>query len=88
MSEAARRLQFRNRYLMIAKNDRAADLARDLPLLIAWEAVTLGHVLLRERHLLGGYAEARRLLGRARGRRRLVQARARARVPFGLEPPP
>jgi GT2 family glycosyltransferase len=74
MSEAARRLQFRNRYLMMVKNETGAGLARDLPWIAGYEVLALGHVLLRERHLLGGYRDAWRLCGRAWRRRREVQA--------------
>ena len=88
MSEAARRMQFRNRYLMIAKNDSWRDLARDLPWIASYEVLALGHALLRERFLLAGYREAWRLRHGARRRRSVVQARRRVgRVPFGLEVP-
>ncbi len=83
-----RRLQFRNRYLMWFKNETRAGLGRDLPLIAAYELAALGHVLLREPHLLLGYAEAWRALPGARRRRREIQSRrAVRRVPFGLEPP-
>jgi GT2 family glycosyltransferase len=89
MSLADRRMQFRNRYLMMAKNDSARELARDLPRVALYEALALGHVLLRERELLGAYAEAWRRLPAARRRRRDIQARRRTRrVPFGLEASP
>jgi GT2 family glycosyltransferase len=85
MSLAARRMQFRNRYLMMAKNDSARELGRDLHRVALYEALALGHVLLRERELLGAYAEAWRRLPAARRRRRAIQARRRVRrVPFGL----
>jgi len=87
--ERDRRVQFRNRYLMMAKNDTSALIA-DLPRVLAYEVLALGHVLLRERHLLRGYAEAARLMPRAlRLRRELTQrrhGRPAAAVPFGLEP--
>ena len=90
--ERDRRVQFRNRYLMMAANDSTAALARDLPRILAYELLALGHVLLRERHLLRGYAEARRLLPRARRRHALLErklaGRGRSDVPFGLEPVP
>jgi GT2 family glycosyltransferase len=89
MSVAARRMQFRNRYLMMVKNDSARELARDLPWVALYEALALGHVLLRERELLGAYAEAWRRLPAARRRRRDIQVRRRTRrVPFGLQARP
>jgi GT2 family glycosyltransferase len=87
MSPEARRLQFRNRYLMIAKNE-GRELARDLPLVLGYEVLALGHVLLRERHLLGAYRDAWRRLPAARRRRRTIQARrAAGRVRYGLRAP-
>ena len=84
-----RRVQFRNRYLMMLKNDSLASFARDLPRIAAYEVVALGYALLRERHLLRGYAEALRLAPEARRKGRAI-ARVRRmdprRVPFGLEP--
>jgi GT2 family glycosyltransferase len=87
ISPAARRQQFRNRYLMMAKNETGRGLRRDGLLIAGYEFLALGHVLLRERHLLAGYREAWRLLPRARARRRLIQARRRVDLPpFGLRP--
>jgi GT2 family glycosyltransferase len=84
-----RATQFRNRLLMIAKNDSAADLLRDLIPLLSYEVLALGYALLREPELLGGYREFWRRLPEARRQRRLIAARRRvARVPFGLAPPP
>jgi GT2 family glycosyltransferase len=92
MPERDRRMQFRNRYLMMVKNDTARGLTRDLPRIAAWEIGALGYALVRERHLLGAYGEAARLLPAARRRRRVIQtARRKARVddvPFGLEVQP
>jgi GT2 family glycosyltransferase len=88
VAEAHRRLQFRNRYLMWFKNETRGGLARDLPFIAAYEIAALGHVLLRERHLLRAYAQAWRALPQMRARRRAVQERRVVRrVPFGLEPP-
>jgi GT2 family glycosyltransferase len=78
-----RRLQFRNRLLMMAKNDTARSIAADLPRILAYEVLALGYALLRERALLRGYADFARLLQRARRRRRPPAAA----VPFGLMPP-
>jgi GT2 family glycosyltransferase len=85
---AHRRLQFRNRLLMIAKNETWASFARDWWRIAAWEVLALGYAVLRERTLLRGYLEFWRLLPGALERRRVTQPRrARARrVPFGLVP--
>jgi GT2 family glycosyltransferase len=87
-TDADRRTQFRNRLLMIAKNDSWRDLVRDATPLVAYEVAALGYALVRERELLGGYVEAWRRLPEARRQHRLIQARRRVkRVPFGLVPP-
>jgi GT2 family glycosyltransferase len=87
MSRSDRRLQFRNRYLMMIKNETAAGLARDLPAIALYETLALGYVLLREPYLLAGYRDAWRLRRGAWRRRRLVQARRRDSPPFGLRAP-
>ncbi|HEY0343076.1 MAG TPA: glycosyltransferase family 2 protein [Solirubrobacteraceae bacterium] len=89
LSEAHRRLQFRNRLLMMAKNDSWSDVRRDLHRIAFYELLAIGHVLLRERHLLRAYGDALRALPAARRRRAAVQAarRAGARPPFGLRAP-
>jgi GT2 family glycosyltransferase len=88
MSAVDRRTQFRNRYLMIAKNDSIRDLLRDAGPLLLYELLALGYSVLREPELLSGYRDAFARLGGARERRRVIQARRRVgRVPFGLEPP-
>jgi GT2 family glycosyltransferase len=87
--ERDRRVQFRNRYLMMVKNDTSA-LVRDIPRVAAYEVAALGFALLRERSLLRGYGEAARLVpGALRDRRELrakLRDRPRTHVPFGLEP--
>ena len=89
--ERDRRVQFRNRYLMMLKNDSPASLVRDLPRIAAYELLAFGHAALRERHLLRGYGEAARLAADARSQGREIARRRRIdprRVPFGLEPQP
>jgi GT2 family glycosyltransferase len=89
VAEAHRRLQFRNRYLMWFKNETRGGLLRDLPFIAGYEVAALGHVLLRERHLLRGYREVWQALPAMRARRRAVQERRVVkRVPFGLSPEP
>lgn len=88
VTAADRRTQFRNRLLMVAKNDSPADLRRDLAPIATYEVLALGFAVLRERELLGGYREARARLPEARRQGRLIQARRRVdRVPFGLVAP-
>ena len=86
-----RTMQFRNRYLMMAKNDPGAALLRDLPRILPYELAAFGFALLREPHLLRGYVEAVRLLPRMRRKRAVLQRRRRERgaapPPYGLEPP-
>lgn len=89
--EEDRRAQFRNRYLMMLKNDSLSSFARDLPRIALYELLALGHALLREPHLLRAYGEALRLAPEARRQGRELAARRRiapAALPFGLEPQP
>ena len=92
MPEWDRMMQFRNRYLMIVKNDPLPALLRDLPRILAYEVLALGFAVLRERHLLRGYVEAAQMLPRMLRKRAVLQQRRRARgappVPYGLVPPP
>lgn len=88
VSPVDRRTQFRNRYLMIAKNDTLAGLLRDAGPMALYELLALGYAVLREHELFGGYVEAARRLPLAVRSRREIQARRRVkRVPFGLLPP-
>ncbi|HEY5196735.1 MAG TPA: glycosyltransferase [Solirubrobacteraceae bacterium] len=89
LDPAHRRLQFRNRLLMIAKNETAGSFARDFHRIVFYEFLAFGHCLLREPDLLGGYADALRLLPAARRRRALIAPRRAGgrRVPFGIRPP-
>ena len=84
-----RMMQFRNRYLMVVKNDPLPALVRDLPRILAYEVLALGFALLRERHLLRGYVGAARLLPRMLRRRAELQQRRQgsSALPYGLEPP-
>ena len=83
-----RATQFRNRLLMIAKNDSAGALLGDMAPLLSYEILALGYALLREHELLGAYREFVARLPEARRQRRLIAARRRVRrVPFGLVPP-
>ena len=85
-----RTVQFRNRYLMMAKNDPLSSLARDLPRILVYELLALGFALVREPFLLRGYAGAARLMPRMLRKRRELQRRRRDRgappPPYGLEP--
>ena len=89
LPEAHRRLQFRNRLLMMAKNDTWADVRGDLHRIALYELLALGHVLLRERHLLRAYAaRCARCPPRAgAGASCRPSARPGAPPPFGLRAP-
>ncbi|MBV9311689.1 MAG: glycosyltransferase family 2 protein [Solirubrobacterales bacterium] len=91
IAEWQRQVQFRNRYLMIVKNDPLRLLLRDLPIVLGYELVAFGYVLLRERFLLAGYAQAASLLPVMRRKRRVLQRVSRLRrsssAPYGLLPP-
>jgi GT2 family glycosyltransferase len=89
VSEEERRMQFRNRYLMMLKNETRSGLARDGALIAGYEVLALGFVVMRERYLLTGYRDAARLARRALAARRHVQVRRRVKMPpFGLRPRP
>ena len=92
IAEWQRMVQFRNRYLMIIKNEPLPSLLADLPRIAAYELLALGFALVRERHLLRGYIEAARVVPRMLQKRAGLQRRRRARgavpVPYGLEPTP
>lgn len=83
-----RRLQFRNRLLMIYKNETRWGLLRDWPSILAYEVAAFGYALLRERVLLGAYRDFLAARPAAARRRRVIQTRASVRrPPFGLAPP-
>jgi hypothetical protein len=77
---------------MMVKNDTAQDLRGNMLPIVGYEIAAFAYALLRERHLLRGYAELRHLLPSARRQRLEIQARRRSRgiprAPFGLEPQP
>ena len=84
-------MQFRNRYLMMAKNDPLSSLVRDLPRILPYEMLALGFALLRERFLLRGYARGRAAAAAhagqaARAPAPPARARRAAPPPYGLEP--
>jgi GT2 family glycosyltransferase len=91
IAEWQRMVQFRNRYLMIMKNDPVPALLRDLPRILPYELAALGFALLREPFLLRGYGEAVRHFPRMRRKRTVLQRRRRERgaprTPYGLVPP-
>jgi len=65
-----RRQSFRNRYLLVAKNATLGDVVRGLPFIAAFEIGSLGYAVVRDRALLGAYAEAARLAAGALAERR------------------
>lgn len=84
---AHRRLQFRNRLLMLLKNETPAGLLRDLPWIASYELAALAFALLLDRPLLPAYADVWRARHATLRRRRTIQSRRTTRPPFGLTPP-
>ena len=86
-----RTVQFRNRYLMIIKNDPLSAFLRDLMWILPYEIAALGFALLREPFLLRGYREAIALYSGMRRKRVELQRRRKVRgspqIPYALRPP-
>lgn len=74
---STRRHSFKNHYLQLVKNETLCRGLRNLPWLLGWEILRFGFVVLRDRPMLGAYAEAWRALPEAIRKRALVQSRAR-----------
>jgi len=70
-----RRHSFKNHYLQILKNERAADFLLNLPWLLAWEGLRFGFALLRDRAVLPAYADALRGVPAAWRKRREIRRR-------------
>jgi GT2 family glycosyltransferase len=71
---ALRRLQYRNRYLMLIKNDALPNLLWHLPYLAATEILALGYLVLREREMLPCYVEVLDYLPEMLRKRRAIMA--------------
>jgi len=69
---AVRRHSFKNHYLQLVKNETLLGFLGHLPVLLAWEVLRLGFVLLRDPALLSAYADAWRALPGARRKRKLL----------------
>lgn len=67
-----RQLQYRNRYLMLIKNDSLQNLLWHSPYLIVTEVLALGYILLAERELLPCYVEVLRHLPKMLHKRRTI----------------
>lgn len=69
-----RRLQFRNRYLLMLKNDSVSNMLRHSPYILGFELLALGYVLLREPHLLLAYRDVVELWPRMMQKRLWIQS--------------
>lgn len=77
MPLAARRHSWKNHYLLMVRNDRAADVLRALPFIATWEMMRLGHAILRDPRVLTAFADLARALSDAlRARRALLRRRS------------
>jgi GT2 family glycosyltransferase len=93
MPLAARRHSWKNHYLLMIRNDSAADIVRALPFIAAWELVRLGHALLRDPRVLTAYVDLARAVPAALRARSALLRRRRAtpvamRRWFGAAPRP
>lgn len=74
----ARLHSFKNHYLLLLKNDRLPDILRDLPAILAWEALRLGHACIRDPALLRSYRELAKLIRPVLAKRHAIMQRRRA----------
>jgi GT2 family glycosyltransferase len=72
-----RQLQYRNRYLMLVKNDSMQNMLWHLPYLIATEVTALAYLLFVERELLPCYVDVLRHLPEMLRKRRTIMATRR-----------
>lgn len=72
---AVLRHSLKNRYLMMLKNDRLADLLRDLPAIVGMEALRFADYAVTHPSAPLGYVELVRLIPRAVAHRRQIQRR-------------
>ncbi len=72
-----RQLQFRNRYLMLVKNESPLNLLIHLPFFLAYEVLQFGYVVLREPHLFRAYLQFFRHLPEAMRKRRIISSKKR-----------
>jgi len=72
---AVRRHSFKNHYLQIIKNEPISSFMVNLPVLLVWEILRLGFLLLRDRELWSAYGSSWRLGGQAWRKRRILRAR-------------
>lgn len=75
---AVLRYTLRNRYLMLLRNDRARDVVRDLPAVLAMEVLRFADYLLTQPRALRGYTDLLRLIPHVLAERREIQGRRTA----------
>jgi GT2 family glycosyltransferase len=77
ISEYFRQLQFRNRYLMLVKNESFRNFLIDFPFYLVYEILQFGYVVSRELHLFKGYKQFFQLFPEARRKRKIIASRKR-----------
>jgi GT2 family glycosyltransferase len=77
-SPAVLRHSLKNRYLMMLRNDRPADVARDLPAILGMEVLRFADFALSHPSALLGYLDLLPLIPRALAARRQIQSRRTA----------
>jgi len=86
MPISVRRHSFKNHYLEMIKNERAADVVRDAPVLILWEILRLVYALFRDPKMLSAYPMALSLSRKMWSKRRLIRERAKERAREPISP--
>lgn len=72
------RHSLKNRYLMMLRNDRLADVVRDLPAIVLMEVLRFFDYLLTHPRVLGAYVDVLALLPHVLRERRVIQQRRQA----------
>ncbi len=84
MPRNLRQLQYRNRYLMLVKNELANTFILHLPYILFFELISLLYVLFREPFLIKTWPEIIRLLPRMLKKRQEIMQKRRVSTAYIL----
>lgn len=80
-----KQLQFRNRYLMIIKNEQAVNFFRHFPHILCFEVMALTYAILREPYLLTTFSQFFRLLPDTLKKRKCIMGKRKAAAGYMLQ---